>query len=274
LNLPRYATLPFLNAVYKKYHRPEFIPTDVILFPHRFQNERDIEISALLSALLAFGTVKSISTNLKSLFRRMGRKPYEYIRNAHWKREEGFFSSFRHRFVRGEDLLCLLQSLQKIYERHPSLEALFLQGYSSPTSWDDALMSPTASGIAFFIREIRQHCPQTPSLKPGLRFLLASPEPGKEGYQGSACKRLNLFLRWMVRKDDIDFGLWRRVSPADLIMPLDTHIVFVSRRWGFLHRKSIDWKSAEEITQAFRRFSPQDPLKYDFSLTRFLMLER
>lgn len=268
--LPRYASLSFLNVVYEKYHRPQFIPTDVILFPHRFQNETDIEISALLSSILAFGTVKSISTNLESLFRRMGRKAYEYIRNALWQREEKFFSSFRHRFVRGEDLLCILRALQKIYERYPSLESLFLQGYSSPESRNDTPISNTGHAIAFFTSEIRQHCHSCSSLTPGVRFLL--PSPGRDG-SGSACKRWNLFLRWMVRRDEIDFGLWRNVSPADLIMPLDTHIIQISRRWGFLHRKSIDWKSAEEVTEAFRRFSPRDPVKYDFSLTRYFMLK-
>ena len=226
----------------------DFIVSDPVSIPHRYSRREDIEIAAFLSASIAWGQRPVIVRNAGLLMDRMDNSPYDFIMHA---RSGNFaaFDNFRHRTFGGSDCIYFLKALQAIY-RAGGLEKAF-SGPEAGGHWD----------AAFAISEFRR------------RFLSFGPPPGTSRHvanplAGSSAKRINMFLRWMVRKDrrGVDFGLWNSISPADLCCPLDVHTARVARALGILKRKQTDWKAVAELTAFLKTLDPDDPVRYDYAL--------
>ena len=239
-----------------EYHYKYFdfsqISPDPLEFPHRFKNFHDIEVSAFISSVFAYGNVKQINDTLKKIHAVM-KQPHRFVMN--YKYESGLkkFSKIKHRFYTTEDIARLFYALNRIYTSYGSLNYLFLLYYFDK--------DPTLkNSIAFFTEHFNLFLLEKGKLTNGLKFM--SPDPMK----GSACKRMNLFLRWMIRKDELDFGLWKEFSPSQLLIPVDTHVAKICKDLGLTKQKTASWKMAEEITQKLKKFDPTDPVKYDFAI--------
>jgi len=231
------------------------IKNDPIEFPHRYSNPRDIEVVAWLSSTLAYGHVVLFKATIEKLLQIMGASPYRYLSRFDPKRERPRFDGIYYRFATTDDLFCLVVLMSEVVRQYGTVGALFGSLYPEEGSvkgtLDRFVQTVLSLQPVWMKKEITQ----------GLRHLF--PDVGK----GSACKRLNLFLRWMVRPNDgIDFGLWKAIPPEALTIPLDTHIYRISGYLGLTDRKTADWKTAEEITSHLRRFDSVDPLRYDFAL--------
>ncbi len=234
-----------LDAAWRRYETPRFIALDPISLPHRFSQKADIEISALFAAVLAWGRRPTILAKTSELLARMDNAPHQFItqhEDADLRRLEGFC----HRTFCDTDLLYFVQWLREWYARHDSLEDAFLDGKT------------TRERLVNFQLRFFDH----PDAPPRTRKHISTPA------RGSACKRLNMLLRWLVRPatNGVDFGLWTRISPADLIIPIDVHVERVARHLGLLHRPQLDWQAAEALTANLRLLDPADPVKYDFAL--------
>nr|WP_262908720.1 TIGR02757 family protein [Hymenobacter translucens] len=234
-----------LEERYRRYNQPGFIAADPISIPHRFSRLQDVEISGLFAALLAWGQRKTIVQKTTELLARMDDAPYEFV-TQHEDEDLKKLLGFCHRTFCDTDLLYFVHWLRGHYQQQDSLEAAFLHGTSQKERLE--------SFHRLFFR--------LPDAPPRTRKHVATPA------RGSACKRLNMYLRWMVRRDEqgVDFGLWRRLSPAELICPIDVHVERQARQLGLLSRPKVDWQAAEELTANLRRFDAQDPVKYDFAL--------
>ncbi|HPG00098.1 MAG TPA: TIGR02757 family protein [Kiritimatiellia bacterium] len=242
----------FLDRLYDRYNRPEYVSPDPLEILFRYRRDDDREVVGLLAALLAYGGVKQIIAGATNAVGRMGGGPAEFVRRATERELVEAFRGFRHRWSTGRDVVALLLGVRHAIETCGSLEASFCAGLRSQ---DETVLPALTTWVAL----LRGGGGRTN------RDLLSC--PGK----GSACKRLNLFLRWMVRKDDVDPGLWRRVPVSKLVIPLDLHMFRVCSWLGFTQRRSADLRTAVEITNAFRKIRPDDPVRYDFALTRAAM---
>lgn len=233
----------FLEENFDKYNRSSFIEKDPISVPHNFSKKQDIEIAGFLSATIAWGQRPIIIKNANELMRRMDFAPHDFILN-HTKKDLSQFKDFKHRTFNGDDCIFFLQSLQHIYRNYRSMETAFMG-------------KNTKSAIINF-RKLFFTVPHTKRSEKHI----SNPEAN------SASKRLNMFLRWMVRKDNrgVDFGIWKKISPKDLMCPLDIHSGNTARKLGLLIRKQNDWQSVEELTSRLREFDSKDPVKYDFAL--------
>ncbi len=239
----------FLDEKYDQYNRTSFIENDPISIPHRFHKKEDIEIVGFLAATIAWGQRITIINNARKLARWMGDSPHDFI--LHFKPHQlEPFQQFKHRTFNGIDCVFFLQSLQHIYQQHGGLEPAFAQ-HISPTHKDVKL------AIAGFRKLFFETTHETRSEKH-----VSNP------LKGSSSKRLNMYLRWMVRKDNrgVDFGLWDSISPSQLVCPLDVHTGNVGRKLQLLSRKQNDWRAADELTDALRIMDANDPVKYDFAL--------
>lgn len=236
----------FLEKKFLEYNSPSFIESDPIAVPRSFEKKEDIEIAAFLTATTAWGNRKSILKDSRYLLQMMDNRPFAFLMEASPK-ELKPFNRFVHRTFNGTDCSFFLESLKNIYLNHGGLENLFTE--------------INKIGVKESIVHFRKIFLETPHERRSEKHIS---DPSK----GSPAKRINLFLRWMVRNDDygVDFGLWREVYPSNLICPLDVHVVRVSRKLGLLSRKANDWKAAEELTINLRKFDPCDPVKYDFAL--------
>jgi len=234
-----------LDAKYREVNVPRFVLDDPISIPRSYSKLQDIEITAFWTAILSWGQRKTIINKCHQLFEMMDGSPYDFIVN-HRETDRKIFSEFKHRTFQYTDTLYFLEFLQYYYNEHDSLEDFFVR-YKSV---EDAL---SAFHNYFFSLE---------SAPVRTRKHIASPE------RKSTCKRLNMFLRWMVRPDEsgVDFGLWKRMDTASLMLPLDVHVERVARRLGILKRKQRDWQAVCELTEKMRLFDPYDPVKYDFAL--------
>ena len=235
----------FLDKLVKKYETKEFIKDDPIQFPHGFKGKNDIEISALISALFAFGKREAFIQKLDFLFDVMQNEPYNFICAFDNKNES--LKNFVYRFVKGFDLICFLESLNKLYCcDKSSIGELFFEGREKNN------MLEYASNYFYSCL----------NCKPELGFchLFARPQ------NGGAMKRMNMFLRWMVRRGPVDLGIWDFIKPSELLIPLDVHVGNVSRSLGLLERNANDYKSVLELTKKLREFDNSDPVKYDFAL--------
>jgi len=240
----------FMESLYWRYNRRDCIHPDPLEFVHRYRSPMDREIVGLVAACLAYGRVRQILASVSRVLERMGPSPSRFLLDHSLDRIHFLFGSFKHRFTTGAELAALLGSMREMLLRFGSLETCFLAGCSP----GDATVFPA---LESFAHRLRCACPG------GLEGMLL-PRPVK----GSACKRLHLFLRWMVREDDVDLGIWKRVDPSRLLIPLDTHMFRIAGALGLTARRQADLRAALEITDAFRTISPEDPVKYDFALTR------
>jgi uncharacterized protein (TIGR02757 family) len=238
-----------LDALYRTYNRMVYLHPDPLEFIHRYEDPADREVVGLIAASLAYGRVKQILQSVSSVLETMELSPARYVKSASLRRLTGDFSRFRHRFAGGSHMAALLIGIKQILSQFGSLDRCFLAGYSR----GDENILPALTAFARALTD-------TGSLSAG--HLIPMPE------KGSACKRLNLFLRWMVRKDVVDPGGWDSVPASKLIIPLDVHMHRVGLGLGFTDRKQTDIKTALEITHGFTKIAPDDPVRYDFSLTR------
>ena len=237
-----------LENLYRRYNRNEYIHPDPVEFLYRYSDIRDREIAGLIASSLAYGRVNQILKNVSYVLNMMTPTPYLFLKDSTHTSMCKTFKNFTHRFARGDHLAGLLFGAKKIIDLYGSLNNCFLHGIGD----DDSTVIPALN--FFTVALTVKNC------APG--HLIALPQ------KGSACKRLNLFLRWMVRKDDVDPGGWRGVAPSKLIIPLDTHMHKIGLKLGFTKRRQANMRTALEITSHFRQFSPDDPVKYDFVLTR------
>ncbi|MFZ5948110.1 MAG: TIGR02757 family protein [Stygiobacter sp.] len=233
-----------------EYHYKEFdktkISPDPIEFPHKYSNKRDIEISALISSLFAFGSIKQIMNVLQKIHLIIGSSPFDFVIN--YSSSKNYFEDIQHRFYKSIDIENLFSVLNLIYSEHNSLEFFFTNKNSMKES------------ISIFSNQMFNIFTQNYKISVGIKFMFPDPE------KGSACKRMNLFLRWMVRKDGIDFGLWKNISTSQLIIPVDTHIAKIARQLKLTNKKNVSWKMAEEITNNLKKYDSIDPVKFDFAL--------
>ncbi len=232
-----------LQVIYKRYDR-RLVPRDPVSLVHRYRDPRDQEVVALIASLLAFGNVRAILGSLERVLGFLGEHPFSRITDSK-KGWAGVPSG--HRWVRGADLISLFSLLREVYRGYSSLEDLFLKGYSGN--------DPDITGsLERFVSALNN------------RLFFPSPA------NGSACKRLAMFLRWVVRPaDGIDLHLWRRVSPSKLVVPLDTHLFQFARRFGLSRYRTPGWKMAQEVTTFLRGLDPVDPVKYDFAICHYGM---
>jgi uncharacterized protein (TIGR02757 family) len=238
-----------LENLYRRYNKRIYVHPDPLEFLYSYQDIKNREVVGLIASSLAYGKVKQILKSVSSVLDIMKPSPYRFLMNSNYTSLCNAFEGFTHRFARGAHLSALLWGAKNIITQFGSLNACFIDNLSP----DDKTLIP---GMTFFAKMLTAG-----KNKPG--HLVALPE------KGSACKRMNLFLRWMVRNDDVDPGGWADVPLSKLIVPLDTHMHKISLKLGFTSRKQANMHTALEITNGFKRFVPDDPVKYDFSLTRF-----
>jgi uncharacterized protein (TIGR02757 family) len=238
-----------LEALYRRYNRRVFVHPDPLEFLYRCETPADQEIVGLVSATLAYGRVAQILSSIERVLAVMGGSPRAFVETATPAALARTFRGFKHRFTTGEEMAFLLTGVRNALREHGSLEALFLAGMGGR----DETVLP---GLALFVERLRVYAGGP------CASLLSSPS------DGSACKRLNLWLRWMVRRDAVDPGPWKNVTRTRLVVPLDTHMFRMADRLGLTTRRQADLKTALEVTQGFARLRPDDPVRYDFSLTR------
>jgi uncharacterized protein (TIGR02757 family) len=240
----------YLDTCIERFNTPNFIVDDPIQIPHRFTNLQDIEIIGFWTAIIAWGQRKSIINSALRLIELMDNAPYDFILN-HEEKDRARFESFKHRTFQTLDTLYFLAFFQNYYKQNHSLETAFCQ-FLKP---NDAHVEAALIGFHHLFFDL-EYAPQR------TRKHIATPE------RKSTCKRLNMFLRWMVRKDDngVDFGLWQKIQPAQLLMPLDVHVERLARQFGLIQREKTDWLTVLELTENLRTFDRNDPVKYDFAL--------
>ena len=241
--------LNFLEEKTDQYNRKSFIESDPVSIPHLFSNRSDIEISGFLVAAFSWGQRKTICRNGNELMRRMDFAPYEFVMNAS-AQDYNALDGFVHRTFNSSDLITFMKALKTIFAEYGNIENAFIP-------YDENDHGRVKDGIIAFRKRffMAEHLPRTEK---------HISDPMKK----ASCKRLNMFLRWMVRNDGrgVDFGLWKAFSPSALLCPLDVHSGRVATKLGLLIRKTNDWKAVEELTGNLKKFDPVDPVKYDFAL--------
>ena len=248
----------FLDTRVALYNQPSFIATDPISIPHRFTQKQDIEIAGFFAALFAWGNRTIIINKCTELLHLMDDAPYDFMRN-HTDADLKKFMHFKHRTFNTTDLLYFISFLQYYYSQHISLESAFSIWL---TDEDETVERALVHFHHYFF--------SLPYAPERTKKHIATPE------RGSHCKRLNMFLRWMVRKDEagVDFGIWNEIKMAQLVCPVDVHVARVARRLNLLTAKQLNWKAALELTQNLKAFDPDDPVKYDFALFGLGIVEK
>ncbi len=238
-----------LETSYLKFNKTNFIEHDPISIPHLFTKKQDIEIMGFWAAILAWGQRKTIINNCKMLVQWMGGSPHQFILN-HTESDLKPFANFKHRTFNGDDALYFLAFFKDFYSKNDSLEQAF-----APQNY---IFENTENAIINFKNQFfsLEYAPNR------TKKHIASP------LSGSTCKRINMFLRWMVRKDTagVDFGIWQNLQPKQLVCPCDVHVDRVARQLGLISRPQTDWKTALELTKNLKKFDANDPVKYDFAL--------
>lgn len=239
----------FLDAKVDQYNRPGFIEDDPIQIPHQFSKSQDIEIAGFFAATLAWGQRKTIINKCKELMALMDNAPHQFI-VSHEERDLKKLKGFKHRTFNLTDLLYFIEFFKVHYASYNSLEAAFIPSFERHFTMEESLtyFQKTFFGWEDFPSRTLKHV-ATPTRK-------------------SACKRINMFLRWMVRNDNrgVDFGLWKKIQPSQLICPIDLHVERVARNLNLIKRKPVDWLTAIELTESLKTFDANDPVKYDFAL--------
>lgn len=249
----------FLDQRVEKYNQPEFIQDDPISVPHQFKKKQDIEISGFFAATFAWGIRKTIINKCNTLMELMDNAPHDFCLN-HTEKDLRRLQHFVHRTFNGDDLLYFIEFFKQHYQKHSSLELAF---FNKKTLKSENIVESSLDyfydyffSLPYVIERTRKH--------------IAAPK------KNSACKRLNMFLRWMVRNDHkgVDLGIWKKIKPSELIIPLDVHVARVARNLNLLNRKQTDWKAAVELTENLKTFDAADPVKYDFALFGLGIIEK
>lgn len=240
----------FLDRKVEQYNQPSFIPDDPVCIPHSFTLKQDIEIAGLFAAVFAWGNRTTIINKSRELFALMDNAPYDFIMN-HSVQDLKNLSGFKHRTFNTTDLLYFIEFFQYHYFFHNSLETAFIRTMNP----GDKTIENALTGFHIYFLSLQDIPVRT-------RKHVASPA------NKSTCKRLCMFMRWMVRNDNkgVDFGLWKNIMPSQLVSPVDVHVARVAKRFGLLHRTQIDWQAALELTAYLRTLDKQDPVKYDYAL--------
>lgn len=240
----------FLDEKVARYNGPSFIELDPISIPHRFQKKQDIEVAGFFAAILAWGQRKTILSKCKELLARMDDAPHDFLVN-HTEGDLKAFLGFKHRTFNEVDALYFIHFLSWFYRQQDSLESAFLIGQTGAVDSMESMLT-----------QFQRHFFSLEDAPSRTKKHISSPATR------SACKRINMYLRWMVRQDEqgVDFGIWKGISPAQLICPCDLHVDRVGRKLGLITRKQTDWGTAVELTEVLRTFDPLDPVKYDFAL--------
>jgi uncharacterized protein (TIGR02757 family) len=248
----------FLDEKVDRYNRPFFIEEDPISIPHQFSNQADQEIMGFWVAMLAWGQRKTIINKAQELIGLMDGAPYDFIVH-HEEKDRKRFETFKHRTFQPLDTLYFLDFFQRYYRNHDTLESAFTRFLPQ----DSLHIGPALSGFHDFFFD-------HPFAPKRTRKHVATP------VRKSTCKRLNMFLRWMVRQDDrgVDFGLWTGIAPHQLLMPLVVHVDRIARKYQLIQRKQTDWNAVLELTDTLRQFDPDDPVKYDYALFGIGILEK
>ncbi|MFA4829418.1 MAG: TIGR02757 family protein [Thermodesulfovibrionales bacterium] len=249
-----------LDRYYKEYNFRESILHDPIEFPHRYKKPEDIEIAGFIASCFAYGRVGLFKPVIGRILSLMGSSPCAFLSEFKAGGDDRLFAGIKYRFNENRDIICLLHIISKTLGSYNSLNNSFKGFYKK----NDIDTGNALTGFIDYILGIDTSEVYGRNIKPK-GFLQFFPSPGK----GSACKRMNLFLRWMIRDRDIDFGIWKGIPKNKLVIPLDTHIARISRCLGFTGRKANDWKTAVEITDALKKLDPEDPLKYDFAMCHY-----
>jgi uncharacterized protein (TIGR02757 family) len=242
-----------LDELYVEYNRADAIP-DPINIVRRYPGRADREVVGFCAAGLAFGRVASVLQSVERVLAVMGPSPAEFVRRFDPRHDGRAFEPLVHRWTRGDDLAALVLTMRRMMDEAGSIEAFFLIGHDpSETDVEPSIESFSSRALALAPAEARRR-------KPGVPYFFPRPSTG------SACKRLNLYLRWMARRDAVDLGTWSGVSPSQLIVPLDVHVVRLGQCLGLTGYRSPGWKMASDITASLRRLDPADPVRYDFAL--------
>lgn len=241
----------FLDKKVEEYNRPSFIELDPISIPHLFSLKQDREIMGFFAAIFAWGQRKTIINKSKELIQRMDGAPYQFI-TQHTDSDLKSLLGFKHRTFNDTDLLYFVAFLHHHYSQFESLETAFILQKENSDAWT----------LEQGLNDFRTYFFSLKDFPERTQKHVASPA------RKSSCKRINMFLRWMVRNDDkgVDFGLWQHIKMADLICPCDVHVERVAKKLGLMTRQKIDWKAAVELTENLRLMDPKDPVKYDFAL--------
>ncbi|MEP0860834.1 MAG: TIGR02757 family protein [Ignavibacterium sp.] len=245
-----------LEKIYSEYSKLENT-SDPLHLIHQLKDKKDIEVFAFLSSIIAYGSIVQINKGLSEFLKASNHKPYKYIFTFSEKNK----INLKHRFYSERDMKNLFMLLKKILNEYDTIGNYFRQFYSD----EHYTVKKSVSGFSNSLLSIYEN--NFGEASQGIKFMFPIPE------KGSACKRMNLFLRWMVRKDNLDFGLWEFIPPKKLIIPVDTHIAKISYELGLTERKVINWKMAEEITDNLRKFDKDDPVRFDYALCHFDMIK-
>ncbi len=251
-----------LDTLYDGFNAHQSV-SDPVWFVHRFARNDDREVVAFIASALAFGRVNSVINSIEGILAAMGPSPAAFVRGFEPARDRQAFDHLVHRWTNGADFAALIWILHHMIERDGSIEGFFVGGLArDAVDVSEALQSFSTRALAIDRRPIYGR--KQP--RPGVAYFFSKPA------SGGACKRLNLFLRWMVRQDRVDLGVWTKVRPAQLIVPLDTHIIRVGRCLRLTRYRSPGWRMAVDITGSLRRLNPDDPAKFDFSMCHIGMM--
>ncbi|MFL5809346.1 MAG: TIGR02757 family protein [Flavisolibacter sp.] len=248
----------FLDKKVKEYNQPSFIAADPVSIPHLFSKKQDIEIAAFFASIFAWGNRTTIISKSRQLMELMDNAPYDFIR-THEENDLRRLLQFKHRTFNLTDLLYFILFLQHHYKSSRSLECAFSKWMDK----EDVNIEKALIGFHDYFFSLQDAPLRT-------KKHIATP------HRRSTCKRLNMFLRWMVRKDDhgVDFGIWKEIKPSQLICPIDLHVARVAKRFKLVSRKQVDWITAVELTTQLRKFDKDDPVKYDFALFGLGVVEK
>lgn len=238
----------YLDELVEKYETKEFIKDDPVLFQHRYKDKKDIEISAFLASIFAYGKREVFISKLNFLFDVMGDSPYNFVLS--FSEDNHSLDNFDYRFSRGIDIVQIILILKQLYSNGESLESLFKHGWENTGT----IYGTLKMAVDYFYSRV------TLPVTKGFYHLLPNPE------KKSACKRLNMLLRWLVRDGAVDVGIWSFIPKSELLIPLDVHVAKISRKLGLLTRKQNDFAAVKELTDKLKEFDPSDPVKYDFAM--------
>ena len=257
---------PTLDRLYGEFNYPDSA-IDPIQIVRRFERGDDREVVGFCASALAFGRVASVLQSVERVVGLMGGRPAAYVRSFDPRRDGAAFGDFVHRWTRGRDVVALIWLMKQMLDRSGSIEGFFADGYrAAAADVGPAIDSFSSRALALDLRAVYGRAGLARGRTRGVGFFFP------RSSSGSACKRLNLFLRWMVRRDALDLGVWSRVSTASLVVPLDTHVIRVGRCLRLTRYASPGWAMARDITESLRRLDPVDPVKYDFALCHLGMM--